>query len=122
MILTAEVTPPIFDSTVLNSIVLGVNAILLGAIGIIAKMLENNKRATIAIKRDVKATRHEVQNDHESNLRDNIDQNHKEIKGFIRDQILDVKGQLADVHDRLNSHVDRFNNIDRRLNNWREHE
>lgn len=75
------------SDAVLAAIIGVVGGLLTTYLGIVAKRLG-------AVTRDVAAVKHEVKNDHSTNLREEQDQRHGENTAKL-DQILDVVGWLA---------------------------
>lgn len=99
-----------FTEQVLIAIIAGPVASILAGLGWFARKI-------IAIHGDASAARFQVENDHETNLREDNDEKHAELKDAIAAIGESFELEIRAINTRLDGHLTRFNNIDVRLNN-----
>lgn len=107
---TDTVTPE-----VINSIVVAVQAVTVGLFALLGKWIAKTNRTTESLRKDTKATREQVQNTHTTNLRDDMDAKHEELKDSIRNLEIRFSKRIESVEERQNLNVDRFNSVERYL-------
>lgn len=111
---------------VLVALITAGQAITLAFIGVLTSRLGKVKTAVGEVKADAAAAREQVENNHDTNLREENDSRHAETKGWIDDLRSAFTGQFATItrdigglreEIRIDRHTNgqRFNNIEDRM-------